>query len=333
MRVGLTYDLRDDYRALGFSEEAVAEFDSVETINALDGALTRLGHDVDRIGHIPTLAQRLVSGERWDFVFNIAEGIAGRGREAQVPTLLEAYDIPYVMSDALTAAVTMDKAVAKRLVRDAGVPTAPFAVLREDADAVACDLPFPLFLKPIAEGTGKGCAETSRVTTRTALRRVARILRARFGQPAIAETYLPGREFTVGILGNGRDATIVAVMEVELRVGEATTVYSLDAKERCESLVHYRLAGDAEAQLAGEIALKAYRALECRDAARIDLRSDAAGLPHFLEVNVLPGLHPTHSDLPILAALAGMSFDALIGRIVEAFMSRTTLNQRARRTA
>lgn len=333
MRLGLTYDLRDDYRALGFTEESVAEFDSAETIDALAGALARLGFTVERIGHVRALAERLARGERWDLVFNIAEGVAGRSREAQVPALLEAYNVPYVFSDPLTAAATLDKAVAKHLVRDAGVPTAPFALLRDEHDIAACGLTYPLFVKPVAEGTGKGCDRTSKVLNRGALRRAARAIHARFNQPAIAESYLPGREFTVGITGNGRTAEIVAVMEIELLEMDAGAVYSLFEKEECENRVRYVLADDDEARLAGQTALAAYRALECRDAARVDLRSDGDGVPHFLEVNVLPGLHPTHSDLPILASLAGVSFDELLDRILTACLARTGLPLVASKTA
>ena len=137
MRIGFTYDLRDDYRAIGFDEEAIAEFDSPETIDEIAAALTRLGFNIDRIGHVKALAARLVAGERWDLVFNIAEGLKGRSREAQVPALLEAYDVPYVFSDPLTLAVSLDKAVAKQIVRDAGIPTAAFAVARQMADVAA----------------------------------------------------------------------------------------------------------------------------------------------------------------------------------------------------
>jgi D-alanine-D-alanine ligase len=323
MRVGLTYDLRDDYRAMGFSEEALAEFDSPETIAAIEDTLTGLGYQTDRIGHIRHLAARLVAGESWDLVFNIAEGLSGRSREAQVPALLEAYGIPYVFSDPLTQAVTLDKAVAKRLVRDAGVPTAPFVVLETDADARACTLPYPLFLKPVAEGTGKGCTRASMVRRQKDLVTTARSLRVRFAQPAIAEPYLPGREFTVGVVGNGAQARVIAVLEIILLANAEAGVYSYDNKELCESRVVYRLADDAEARAAGASALAAYRTLGCRDASRLDFRSDAQGVPQFLEVNTVAGLHPTHSDLPILASQAGMDYPALIGEIMAAAIQRT----------
>lgn len=325
MLIGLTYDLREDYLGRGLPDEALAEFDSPETVTAIETALQAAGYRTDRIGHVRALAQRLVAGDRWDLVFNIAEGLAGRGREAQVPALLEAFDVPYTFSDPLTQAVGLDKAMAKRIARDAGVPTAPFAVIANEADAGAHGLSFPVFLKPLAEGTGKGCERASKVAGQRALRTVARSLRARFGQPVLAEAYLPGREFTVGILGNGARARVIAVMEIVLLETAEAEIYSFENKELCETRVLYRLADDAEAGEAGRVALAAYRALDCRDAARIDLRSDPGGRPHFLEVNTLAGLHPTHSDLPILAAKAGMPFDRLIAEIVETACRRLGL--------
>ncbi len=325
MRIGLVYDLRDDYRALGFSEEAVAEFDTPETIDAIEAALGGLGYAVERVGHIRKVAELLVGGARWDLVFNIAEGLHGRSREAQVPALLEAYDVPYVFSDPLTLAVAHDKAIAKRLVREAGLPTAPAAVIESDADAESCALGFPLFVKPIAEGTGKGCSSASRVATHAELVSTARTLRIRLDQPVIAESFLPGREFTVGVVGSGAKARIVAVLEIRLTAQAEPGVYSLDNKELCEQRVRYSLAEDVEAQKAGQIALAAYRTLGCRDAGRVDLRSDGSGQPQFLEVNPLAGLHPTHSDLPILASLAGWSYDRLIGEIVASARDRAGL--------
>jgi len=162
--IGLTYDLRADYEDQGFSEEALSEFDSVETVEAIERSLWRLGYTTERIGHIRNLARKLVDGQRWSMVFNIAEGLSGRSREAQIPCLLEAYDIPYVFSDPLTQAVTLDKSVAKRLVRDSGIPTPRFRIINTVEDVLACDLTFPLFVKPIREGTGKGCSNASKPT-------------------------------------------------------------------------------------------------------------------------------------------------------------------------
>jgi len=322
MRIGFVYDAREDYRALGFSEEAVAEFDTPETIAKIEAALAATGNQVDRIGSGRELAARLVAGARWDLIFSIAEGIAGRCREAQVPALCELYDQPYAFSDPLTMAATLDKGVAKRLVRDAGVPTAPFAVLERAADAAGVSLDPPLFVKPLAEGTGKGCEAKSLVRSRDELAAAAGGLIARFAQPVIVEPYLPGREFTVGVIANGETTRAIAALEVILVDGPETGVYSLLSKEQCEQLVHYDLAYDAAAQQATAHALAAYRALGCRDAARLDFRCDAAGEPMFLEANPLPGLHPTHSDLPILAAKAGMTYESLMAQIVDAAAAR-----------
>jgi D-alanine-D-alanine ligase len=308
--------------AAGYSAEDTAEFDNIETIEALAGALERLGLDVERIGTVRQLAQRLVAGERWDLVFNIAEGLKGVGREAQVPALLEAYDIPYTFSDTMVMALALHKGMAKRVVRDCGVPTAPFAVVETMADLAAVELPFPLFAKPIAEGTGKGVTPASRVTSPTALRKLCRQLLERYRQPVLIETFLPGREFTVGIIGTGASAEPVAVMEVILNAEAEAGVYSYVNKEECESRVVYRLAADEQAKAAGAVALAAWRALGCRDGGRVDLRQDTGGRPLFLEVNPLAGLHPTHSDLPIMCTLAGVPYDALIGRIVESARRR-----------
>jgi D-alanine-D-alanine ligase len=322
MRVGLTFDLRDHYLAAGYSAEDTAEFDNIETIDSLAGALERLGLAVDRIGTVRQLAQRLVAGERWELMFNIAEGLKGVGREAQVPALLEAYDIPYTFSDTMVMALALHKGMAKRVVRDCGVPTAPFAVVETMADLAAVELPFPLFAKPIAEGTGKGVTPASRVTSATSLRKLCRQLLERYRQPVLVETFLPGREFTVGIIGTGAAAEPVAVMEVVLNAQAEAGVYSYVNKEECESRVVYRLAEDDQAKEAGAVALAAWRALGCRDGGRVDLRQDAGGKPLFLEVNPLAGLHPTHSDLPIMCTLAGIPYDALIGRIVESARRR-----------
>jgi len=328
MKLGLVYDLRDDYLALGFSEEETAEFDSRATIDALEGALGRLGWDVHRIGRGQELARRLVGGERFDLVFSIAEGLHGRSREAQVPALCEMFDQPYAFSDPLTMAVTLDKPVAKRIVRDSGIPTADFVIL-ERATRDLPDIAFPAFLKPIAEGTGKGCGGRSKVSNKVELKREAARLIEKFHQPVIAESYLAGREFTVGIVGNGANAKVIGVMEIAVKPDADSGIYSYEIKENWEPFVTLALVDDAEAQLAGTRALAAYHALGCRDGARVDLKSDSQGSPQFLEVNPIAGLHPTHSDLPILTTKAGFSYDWLIGEITTSAIARYNLQTSA----
>jgi D-alanine-D-alanine ligase len=322
MRIALVYDLRDEYRALGHSEEEIAEFDSVETIDQLAQALEAVGCEAIRVGRGQALAARLVVGERYDLVFSIVEGVKGRSREAQVPALCELFDQPYLFSDPLTMAACLDKAVAKRLVRDAGVPTPPFVVAERNANELIDWTDFPAFVKPLAEGTGKGCGAASLVRSQAELQDAVSRVIERYRQPALVERYLPGREFTVGIVGNGNDARVLGVCEILLRANAEANVYSLLNKELCEELVTYTPASDGEARLAATRALKAYRALECRDAARIDFRSDQHGDPHFLEANPLAGLNPWHSDLPILAAQNGIEFVALIGMILDAGLAR-----------
>jgi D-alanine-D-alanine ligase len=329
LTIGMTYDLRAEYLAAGYREDETAEFDSEGTISGIADTLQRLGHRVDRIGGIRALAVRLSAGARWDLVFNLAEGLRGRSREAQVPALLEAFDVPYVFSDPLTMAATLDKSVAKRLVATAGVATAPWCVLAAADDVSTCPLAYPVFAKPLAEGSGKGCSGASRADDPGALRNAVSSLTAAYRQPVLVEPLLPGREFTVGIVGNGGGATVLGVMEIELLATAEAGLYSFLNKEEYEDRVRYRLADDAVAERAGKAALAAFQALDCRDAARLDFRCDADGVPQFLECNPLAGLNPVRSDLPILARLAGYSFDDLIAMIVAAAVDRLGLTSAA----
>lgn len=322
MNIGVTYDLRDDYLAMGMSEEETAEFDRASTIDGLSAAIEACGHRVDRVGHVKALASRLVRGDRWDLVFNIAEGVRGMGREAQVPALLDAYNIPHTMSDALVCALTLHKGMTKHLVRDLGVPTPAFAVVESPRDVDRVDLGWPIFAKPVAEGTSKGVDARSRIASRDQLRQECERLLRTFRQPVLVEEYLPGREVTVGILGTGDRARVLGVMEVKLRASAEPGVYSYANKEKSEDLVDYALASDDAARDASDQALRVWRGLGCRDAGRVDLRQDTRGRMSFMEVNPLPGLHPEHSDLPIMASLAGLSYRELIRQILESASER-----------
>jgi D-alanine-D-alanine ligase len=328
VHIGITYDLREEYLAAGYGEEETAEFDRPDTIHAIAGALHGLGYRPEPIGNVKQLAERLVGGARWDLVFNIAEGLHGYGREAQVPALLDAYQISYTFSCPLVCALTLHKAMAKRIVRDSGLATEPFTVVASEREAAAVRLPFPLFAKPLAEGTGKGVDGASKVESNAQLRSVCTRLLARYGQPVLIERYLPGREFTVAILGTARDAMVLGTAEITLRHGAEPDAYSYYNKEYCEQLVRYRLVEECELRAEVEaLAISAWRCLGCRDAGRVDVRLDARGVPHFLEVNPLPGLHPEHSDLPIIATLAGMSYPHLIRLIVDSALKRLPVSR------
>jgi D-alanine-D-alanine ligase len=322
MKVGITYDLRDEYIARGCGLEETAEFDRADTIEAIERALQELGHETDRIGHIRALSARLAAGDRWELVFNIAEGLKGFGREAQVPALLEAYNVPYTFSDPLVLSLTLHKGMAKHVIRDLGIPTPDFAVIESEEDISRMDLPFPLFAKPVAEGTGKGVNSTSIIHERSTLTSTCRRLLTIYSQPVLVERYLSGREFTVGILGTGTKAAVVGVMEVILQSAAEPDVYSYRNKEWCEEFVTYRLVNDSMALTAADVALSAYRGLGCRDAGRVDLRVDEDGIPNFMEVNPLAGLHPEHSDLCMIASKVGMAYGRLIQAIIASALER-----------
>lgn len=324
LRIGLAYDLKDDYLAAGHSALDVMEFDDEEVIAGLAGAMAELGYVVERLGRGVEVARRLVGGERWGLVVSIAEGLSGRSREAQVPALCEMFGQPYAFSDPLTCAATLDKAVAKRVVRDHGLPTAPFAVVRDPDDLARVEsLGFPLFLKPLAEGSSKGITGGSLARDFEEAATTCRELLAALGQPVLVERFLPGREVTVGVVGNGAAMRVVAVMEVGFTTEAETQAYTTLNKAEYQARVRYSLVdGDGFAEQAQALALAVARALECRDVARIDLRADEHGQLHFLEVNPLPGLHPVRSDLPIMARLAGVEYRELVGEILSAARQR-----------
>jgi D-alanine-D-alanine ligase len=319
MKIGLTYDLRSQYLAEGYSEEETAEFDQPATIEGIENALLELGYRTDRIGNAKQLIGRLAQGDRWDLVFNIAEGMHGIAREAQVPAILDVYDIPYTFSDPLVLSLALDKNLTKIVVRQAGIATPDFALVTQPEEVTSVDLPFPLFAKPVAEGTSKGITAASKITDRESLRQVCVDLLEQFHQPVLVETFLAGREFTVGVTGTGHLAKTIGTMEIHLLSGADAEVYSYANKENYEKLVRYALVHRSDDPLVERVealVLASWRALGCRDGGRVDVRCDAEGQPHFLEVNPLPGLHPQRSDLPILCRFAGISYTELIDRIV-----------------
>jgi D-alanine-D-alanine ligase len=265
MLVGLTYDLRSEYLAAGYSDEQTAEFDRQDTTDAIEGALITLGHTTDRIGNVRQLVARLATGDRWDIVFNIAEGMFGVGREAQVPALLDAFEIPYTFSPPHVLAVALDKDWTKTILRAAGVPTPDSARVNSLEALRSLTLPFPLFAKPIAEGTGKGIGPASRVENRRALEQLVEDLLARFRQPVLVERYLPGRELTVGIVGTAAEARALGILEIALCPTAESGAYTYLNKEECEQRVEYRLADSSRDPVVAEaerIAQLAWRTLE-----------------------------------------------------------------------
>lgn len=327
MRVGFTYDLRDDYLRQGYSEEETAEFDAPETIEAIDSALTAAGHTVERIGGIHSLTRQLAAGDRWDLVFNYAEGLAGFAREAQVPALLDAFNIPYTFSDGLVMALTLHKGFTKHIVQALGLPTPDFAVVSEVSDIDEVRLPFPLFVKPAATGSSIGISAASCVQDRASLTHVCREILGRFRQPALVEGFLPGRELTVGVIGTGSRARALGVMEVLFSPDAEAHGYSYANKKQYLDVIRYRVADDETAEEAKRIALQVWRQLGCRDSGRVDCRCDASGRVHFLEVNPIAGLHPVHSDLVILSRLLDVPYRQLIDWIMASASERVAVGQ------
>jgi D-alanine-D-alanine ligase len=332
MHVGLTFDLRESYPSQdGAPADYFAEYDSEETIQALQEALERIGHHTQRIGNTADLIQFIVEGRTVDLIFNIAEGVGGRSREAQVPALLEAIQIPYTFSDPLTLALCLDKAMTKRLWQYYKLPTLAFWVVSDitELDEICETLPdFPLFVKPLHEGSSKGISLDSLVNSAHELTVSVERVMTMYQQPALIERFLPGREFTAGILGQGREAEVLGVLEItEI---ETAKVSGFVEKEEWQILYPDTFQPVGPGSLRDElsdIALRAYRAVDCRDAGRVDIRLDGEGTPYLLEINPLPGIHPTRSALPVIGSQAGLSFEELIERILDHAVCRLSLER------
>lgn len=322
MNIGLTYDLRQDYLDMGYSEEETAEFDKESTIEGIERALHSLGHKTERIGHVKNLVKALAQGKRWDLVFNIAEGLHGLAREAQVPALLEAYEIPHVFSDAFTLAIALDKGLTKTIIKNLSLATPDFYVLKDIKDIDKVNLPYPLFAKPVAEGTGKGINANSKIKDKEELKATCEKLLEEFKQPVLIETFLPGDEYTVGIVGTGDEARIVAVMEIVLGEKAEAEIYSYSNKDLYEDRVSYKLAPPEAAKQCEELALAVWKGLGCLDGGRVDVRMDSNGVVNFIEVNPLAGLNYITSDLPIMCGLKGIDFNDLIKWIVASAQKR-----------
>jgi D-alanine-D-alanine ligase len=289
--------------------------------------LRGLGHEVLLLGDGRELLARLLSDPP-DFVFNFAEGRGvSRSREARVPAVLEMLGVPYSGSDPLTLAVTLDKDCARRLVRSdsvavpRGVVVGPTGSLDE-----ACAPVYPAIVKPAWEGSSKGIRGKCVVDDVRELRAAVAELRRSHRQPVLVEEYIDGDELTVGVVGND-PPEVVGVMRVLPQRPTERFVYSLEVKRDWQNQVRYECPArlpPGRARAVEEAALKAYRALGCRDVARVDFRL-RDGVPYFLEVNPLPGLNPETGDLVILARLAGWSYERLIGRIFQAALDRQTV--------
>jgi len=319
MKVGLTYDLRSWYIDRGYSMDETAEFDKQDTVDALENSLKLMGHETEPVGNIFQLVEALAAGKKWDIVFNIAEGLYGDGRESVVPAILDQYKIPYVFSGPVIMGLSLNKHLAKMVVAASGVPVSPGYLVTELKDLDKCKLDYPLFVKPVSEGTGKGITEKSLINTYEELKKMVKWILTVFHQPALIEEYLPGREFTVGVVGYGHEAQAIGGMEV-MTINNLP--YSVEVKENYQNYCTYK---PLDADIIDEcksVALGAWKALDAVDAGRVDLKADRYGKICFIEANPLAGLNPVHSDLPILARMYGIEYQTLLEMIMEAAIRR-----------
>jgi D-alanine-D-alanine ligase len=320
--------------ALDGSRDEEAEYDAPATIQAVREAIAAAGHeviDLEATADLPSL----IETTKPDLVFNMAEGIKGRNRESQVPALLELLDIPYSGSDPAALNIALDKALAKKIVRQHGIPTPNFFTMSTGKERLPRDLRFPLIVKPIAEGSSKGVHATSVVENEAELREAAQKMIAKYDQPALVEDYIGGREFTVGMLGERRPKVLPPMEVVFLDESEQRPVYSFEFKQDWSSKIRYDVPARLEpAQVKGleRAARECFIALGCRDVARVDFRMDGQGKIYFLECNPLPGLTPGWSDLVLIAKAAGIEYNALIAEILSGAIRRYKERERERRT-
>jgi D-alanine-D-alanine ligase len=319
MKIGLTFDLRSWYIDRGYSMEETAEFDKQETVDALENSLKLMGYETDSIGNTFQLIEALAAGKRWDMVFNIAEGLYGDGRESVVPAILDQYKIPYVFSGPVIMGISLNKHIAKLVVSAAGVPVSPGNLISGLKDLENCKLKYPLFVKPVSEGTGKGITEKSLVNSPSELKEMVDWILGEFRQPALVEEYLPGREFTVGIVGYGDEAVAIGGMEV---ICANNLPYSIEVKENYQNYCTYKPLDPDIIDECKSVSLGAWRALDAVDAGRVDLKADRFGKICFIEANPLAGLNPVHSDLPILSRMYGIDYQTLLEMIMKAAVKR-----------
>ncbi|MEZ4460384.1 MAG: D-alanine--D-alanine ligase [bacterium] len=329
IRVGLIFNVKRIKPAIDGENDDDAEYDAPATIEAIRSAIERLGHDVVMLEARADILRK-IEDSRIDVAFNVAEGLTGRTREAVVPAVLDMLQIPFTGSDAATMALTLDKALAKRIVRDFGVPTPRSLVMFTGKEKIPADMHFPVMVKPVAEGSSKGVLDSGVAENDQELRHKALALVEKYKQPALVETYLPGREFTVGLLGGPRPR-VLPPMEIVFKEGVKNPVYSFAHKQEA-GLVGYEVPANVDAKLLKEIesvCRRSFEALGCRDVARIDVRCDVNGAVNFIECNPLPGLTPGWSDLCLISDASGVSYDELIKQILSPAIRRWRNQRRA----
>jgi D-alanine-D-alanine ligase len=335
LKVGFTFNVKRVTPDPTGEQDEEAEYDTPKTLQAIREAIASYGHEVVDLEATSDLPIQLASTPV-DVAFNIAEGFKGRNRESQVPALLELLDIPYTGSDPAALSVSLDKALAKRMVRTHGILTPDYFVMHTGKERMPRELAFPLLVKPVAEGTSKGVTKRSVVHDELEMREVAREMIGKYRQPALVEEYISGREFTVGLLGERRPKVLPPMEIVFLDTEDSTPIYSFEMKQDWNDKIRYEVPAklsERELDRLERAARECFTALGCRDVARVDFRMDAEGRVYFIESNPLPGLTPGWSDLVLIAQAAGLDYRSLIGEILSFAIRRYHERERERERA
>lgn len=325
MKVGLAYDLKEDMSlSRGQPEDALEEYDFPETVEAIAAAIKAEGHSVVSLGGGREFLINILR-EDVDIVFNIAEGRGTyRSREAQVPSVLEMLDIPYLGSDPQCLAICLDKPMTQKIVATAGVSTPKWQVITNSKEQIPWDgFPFPAIIKPAYEGSSKGIRPSSLVDSPKQMTEVVRELFECYRQPVMVEEFISGDEVTVGIVGNSPPKAL-GMMRILPKKRNDYFVYSVEVKRDWKTLVDYECPPRLEEAILDKISwssLKAFEVLGCRDFARLDFRLSSDGIPYFLEINPLPGLGD-YSDMVIMAVKLGWSQETLIRAVLGAAVER-----------
>ncbi len=326
--VGLTYDLKTDYAFKeGDPPDANAEFDHPSTIGVIAKAIEAGGFKVKKIGNVTSLLEKIDS-LGVDIVFNISEGVSGRNRESQVPILLEMAGIPFVGADALTLGLTLDKVMAKKIFIADKIPTPRFFEVTNSEELVNADhCKFPLIVKPRFEGSSKGLSDNSRVENIDELKKQVEYIVSTYKQPALIEEFISGQEFTVAVLGNDPPEALPVVqikIDGRLQLNDKFYTFARITSNRLEYICPARVNQELSKRLT-ELAVKTYRAVECRDFGRVDFRVDSEGNPYVLEINPLPSLS-TEDVFMLVAKAIGITYEEIIGKILRSAIKRHNLN-------
>ena len=323
MVIGMTYDLKTEYVFKeGDPKDANAEFDHPDTVQVIQESIEAMGHRVVRIGGAEQVLRKWDSLSEVDLVFNIAEGFSGRNREAQVPVLLEMRGVPFSGSDGLTQALTLDKLMTKKVLVSEGIPTPRFFEVARLGDPLPQDMTFPLIVKPRFEGSSKGLTESSMVRSPDALREQARWVIETYRQPALVEEFIRGSEFTVAVIGN-ESPEVYPVVRIQIdgrnELGDLFYTFS-----RIASGAKYVVPAGIDPWLEGrlqDLALRTFRAVDCRDFGRVDFRVDEGGHPYVLEINPLPSLS-TEDVFGVLGQHLELTYGQMVARVLNAAIRR-----------